>query len=62
MKCPECGGTGGVDCYRCGGKGYERRGFLGVIKKDCPQCGGTGAHHCPACLVMAGHVSKKKEK
>lgn len=43
-KCKECGGTGGVTCYRCHGSGH-----IGILHKKCPQCGGTGSHHCPVC-------------
>jgi len=54
---PYCGGTGRVQCSKCGGTGSCRRcGGTGEI--DCPECGGTGicqfcqgrgVKTCPTC-------------
>lgn len=41
--CPECGGTGIVECDCTGGCGKS------AADDDCPACHGTGYHRCPAC-------------
>lgn len=41
--CPECDGSGRVECDCTGGLGEE------FADDDCPACGGTGQHTCPVC-------------
>jgi hypothetical protein len=56
-SCPNCGGTGDVDCDRCSyGKvdKYDENDEI-VGEKDCPECGGTGYKTCPTCHGGGGH-------
>ena len=42
-ECPECDGSGIVECDCTGGLGRE------FADDDCPACDGTGRHTCPEC-------------
>lgn len=43
IVCPECRGTGRVDCPACKDRSEEERAA-------CPVCGGEGKVSCPACM------------
>jgi DnaJ-class molecular chaperone len=51
MTCPECSGTGKLDCTYCDGEGYTAKDgeweilcdiCFGEGKQDCDECDGTG--------------------
>lgn len=44
--CPECQGTGVVDCYDCDGSGFGREGHE---EDPCPTCNGDGDSTCDTC-------------
>lgn len=46
--CPECDGTGEVECYYCDGTGYETCGHCGG-ETECCECDGEGTITCDVC-------------